>query len=91
MSGKSHLADRFDGSESGLDEENDIIIEPLVYDPLDASYSVLLDDLPGAPRINDNGIIETQNNAYLILLFIPVLCLSIHVHFILRGLKLISY
>jgi hypothetical protein len=32
--------------------------EPLLYDPVLPSYAVMLDDLPGTPRINDNGNIQ---------------------------------
>ena len=32
--------------------------EPLLYDPVLPSYAVMLDDLPGSPRIQENGNIQ---------------------------------
>jgi hypothetical protein len=44
--------------------------EPLLYDPLLPSYAVMLDDLPGSPRIDDAGNIKCKSPAAAILLLI---------------------
>jgi len=35
--------------------------EPLLYDPMCPSYGVMLDDLPGGPRIAENGNIRVRS------------------------------
>jgi hypothetical protein len=44
--------------------------EPLLYDPIQPSYAVMLDDLPGAPRIRENGTIQAGSAAGMIMLLI---------------------
>ncbi len=47
--------------------------EPLLYDPMRPSYAVMLDDLPGNPRINDNGNIQAGSaSGTIMLLIIPL-------------------
>jgi hypothetical protein len=47
--------------------------EPLLYDPVLPSYAVMLDDLPGAPRINDTGNIQAGSASKTIMtLIIPL-------------------
>lgn len=44
--------------------------EPLLYDPVLPSYAVMLDDLPGNPRIMENGTIQAGSAAGVIMLLI---------------------
>ncbi len=47
--------------------------EPLLYDPIRPSYAVMLDDLPGNPRIMENGTIHAGPAANTIkVLIIPL-------------------
>ena len=47
--------------------------EPLLYDPMRPAYAVMLDDLPGNPRINDNGNIQAgPASGTIMLLIIPL-------------------
>ncbi len=47
--------------------------EPLLYDPVRPSYAVMLDDLPGNPRINENGNIQAGSaSGTILLLIIPL-------------------
>ena len=47
--------------------------EPLLYEPMRPSYAVMLDDLPGAPRIQENGNIQAGSVAITIMaLIIPL-------------------
>ncbi len=47
--------------------------EPLLYDPMRPAYAVMLDDLPGNPRINDNGNIQAGSaSGTIMLLIIPL-------------------
>ena len=47
--------------------------EPLLYDPMRPSYAVMLDDLPGNPRIMENGTIHAGPAAVTIkVLVIPL-------------------
>jgi len=47
--------------------------EPLLYDTMRPSYAVMLDDLPGNPRINDNGNIQAgPASGTILLLIIPL-------------------
>lgn len=50
--------------------------EPLLYDPIDPSHAVMLDALPGWPRIDDNGNIRVGSPVWttvgaIILLIFP--------------------
>jgi hypothetical protein len=47
--------------------------EPLLYDPVRPAYAVMLDDLPGNPRINENGNIRAGSASKTIIkLIIPM-------------------
>ena len=59
---KTHLTQDLEGPEG----------EPLVYDPKDPSVAVLLDDLPGKPRISELGVARTREGAVWPLLLVPV-------------------
>jgi hypothetical protein len=63
--------------------------EPLLYDPMRPSYAVMLDNLPGNPRINDNGNIQTGSAAKTIMLLIIPLATVIG-HGIYIYLKFLS-
>jgi hypothetical protein len=63
--------------------------EPLLYDPMRPSYAVMLDDLPGNPRIMENGTIQAGPALKTITyLFIPLA--TIIGHGIYIYLKFIS-
>jgi hypothetical protein len=47
--------------------------EPLLYDPMRPSYAVMLDDLPGNPRIMENGTTQAGSaSKTIITLIIPL-------------------
>lgn len=53
--------------------------EPLLYDPVRPSYAVMLDDLPGNPRINDTGNIKAGSaSGTIMLLIIPLVTIIGH-------------
>jgi len=53
--------------------------EPLLYDPVHPSRATLLDHLPGAPRIDDMGQIQTQSSARAMLtLVLPTITVIGH-------------
>jgi hypothetical protein len=53
--------------------------EFLLYDPVEPSTAVLLDNIPGAVRINEQGYLETERPAKaLASLVLPAIVLSVH-------------
>ena len=49
-------------------------LEPLVYDPLDPSNAVMLDDLPGRPRLDQDSVTRTEGSLRApLLLAVPAL------------------
>ena len=59
--------------------------EPLLYDPVRPNWATLLDHLPGAPRIDEMGQIQTQSPIRsLLVLIVPTLSIIGH------GLYLVS-
>jgi len=66
--GRSHLPDIF--------SEED---EPLLYDPLNPNYAVMMDNIPGSPRIDEAGNIHTDKPFLSVLvLVIPLATLIAH-------------
>ena len=61
--------------------------EPLVYDPEDPSVAVLLDDLPGRPRIPEDGVVRSLDGKVWHLLFVPVATLLMHTVWTILSLK----
>jgi hypothetical protein len=60
---KTHLVEN-------LEDEHD---EPLLYDPMEPSNAVMLDNLPGLPRINADGQIRVRSGvSALSCLLVPV-------------------
>lgn len=53
--------------------------EPLVYAPEDPTVAVLLDDLPGKPRINEASVVRSREGWVWHLLLLPVGTLLMHV------------
>ncbi len=51
-------------------EESAGVMEPLLYDPGAPSRAVLLDELPGNPRIDENGQIRLDSPAKTLLALI---------------------
>lgn len=62
--------------------------EPLLYDPMRPSYAVMLDNLPGNPRIMENGTIHTGPAANTIkVLVIPIATIIGHgIYIVLKFL-----
>jgi hypothetical protein len=57
--------------------------EPLLYDPIRPSYAVMLDALPGTPRIDENGNIRAGSaRAALLCLAIPAATILGHATYI---------
>jgi hypothetical protein len=53
--------------------------EPLLYDPIRPTYATMLDHLPGAPRVDDMGQIQTQSPVKSVLVIIvPALSIIGH-------------
>ena len=53
--------------------------EPLVYDPLRPAYATMLDHLPGAPRVDEMGQIQTQSpTTSFLVLVVPLLSIIGH-------------
>lgn len=61
--------------------------EPLVYDAQDPSLAVLLDDLPGKPRITDSGVVLSQEGWPWRLVVLPVATALMHVVWTYFSLK----
>ena len=61
--------------------------EPLVYDPEDPSVAVLLDDLPGRPRIPEDGVVRSRDGTVWHLLFVPVATLLMHTVWTILSLR----
>lgn len=58
VTGRSHVPERFAGEPEagGTGRHGDErVLEPLLYNPDDPADAVLLDDLPGSPRIREDG------------------------------------
>lgn len=53
--------------------------EPLVYDPEDPANAVLLDELPGRPRITEDSVVRSREGMVWHLLLIPVGTVLMHV------------
>lgn len=53
--------------------------EPLVYDPEDPSVAVLLDELPGRPRITEDSVVRSREGMVWHLLLVPVGTVLMHV------------
>lgn len=53
--------------------------EPLVYDPVDPTNAVLLDSLPGGPRVDASGALRVANPILgLLSLLLPAICIVGH-------------
>ncbi|MHC4397602.1 MAG: DUF3592 domain-containing protein [Planctomycetota bacterium] len=63
--------------------------EPLLYDPMRPSYAMMLDDLPGNPRIMENGTIQAGSVAMTIMaLIIPLTTIIGHsIYIVLKFLS----
>jgi hypothetical protein len=73
---KTHVVRRFAGNE-----------EPLVYNPHDPRDAVLLDDLPGGPRIDEQGTIHGSVFPVLPLLVVPGVTVIGHGWWVLHLLE----
>ena len=90
---KSHMRESFSGEDPEdlpPPREGDKpsgIREPLLYNPKDPHDAVLLDDLPGEPRINERGHIKSRRPAGLMSLIIPGLTILGHGTWLLHVLE----
>lgn len=83
---RTHLTERFAGEES--DDEDDVR-EPLLYNPYDPNDAILLDDLPGGPRIDERGEIRGVTLSLLPSLIIPGVTVVGHGYWVLYLLELL--
>lgn len=58
------------------DAQADPIFEPLMYDPQNPERAVMLDDLPGGPRLDTTGQIRPAGLAALPTLILPLITLA---------------
>ncbi len=62
--------------------------EPLLYDPIRPSYSTMLDHLPGAPRLDEMGQIQTKSAiGSLLVLIVPTASIVGHGLYLLLRLQ----
>jgi hypothetical protein len=62
VTAKTHVTSRFAGEDMpGRRPGDDGVYEPVIYDPLNPSRAVLLDALPGGPRIDETGQVRAGN------------------------------
>ena len=93
---KTHKTERFAGEEDPGHEQHahdaeksSAIREPLLYNPMNPHDAVLLDDLPGGPRINERGEIEGRFACVVFNLVIPGLTVFGHGAWLLHVLEVI--
>jgi hypothetical protein len=69
-------------------ELEDEALEPLLYDPAHPQTGILLDNLPGAPVLDENGTIEPAPLlAVSLVMFLPLLNIIIYGSLLLSKLK----
>ena len=83
---RTHLTERFAGEES---DDEDGVREPLLYNPHDPNDAILLDDLPGGPRIDERGEIRGVILSLLPSLIIPGVTVVGHGYWVLYLLELL--
>jgi hypothetical protein len=49
------------------EELEDETAEPLLYEPMNPSYALMLDDLPGGPRVDEDGYIKTKSPIFTVI------------------------
>jgi hypothetical protein len=92
---KTHVLERFAGenikvSEDLIDEHNyETVKEPLLYNPIDPGDAIMLDDLPGGPRINDRGEIQSNVPALIPSIIIPGVGIIGHTYWFLHVLEIL--
>lgn len=78
VSGRSHLPERFAGEPGagrGKRGEEDVL-EPLLYNPDNPADALLLDDLPGSPRIRADGRVTLTGAGKLAILLPAVVIIG---------------
>jgi hypothetical protein len=73
--GQSYQAVAKDHQPARLEDE---AVEPLLYDSMKPTDAVLLDNLPGWPRVDGMGQIVTQGRALPVLLLLPLATVAGH-------------
>lgn len=90
VTAKTHVTDRFAGEPALTTFENrHDIQEPLLYNPANPADAVLLDDLPGSPRINQFGDIEPNSCGLFLVLIVPAITVVGHGWWLINLLELI--
>lgn len=91
VTAKTHIGGRFSGENLDAPEwaSADSVLEPLLYSPSNPKLAIMLDDLPGAPRINEQGKIEGRFWAALFTLFIPGVTIVGHGWWLLHVLEVV--
>lgn len=89
VSAKTHLSGRFSGEHiDGVEQTQSANIEePLLYDPHNPEEALLLDDLPGAPRIDSRGQIPGSMSSLVPSLILPAVIIGGHAYWILKVLE----
>jgi hypothetical protein len=88
---KTHVVDRFAGENIEGDEEEQVtaVREPLLYSPYNPRDAVMLDDLPGGPRIGKGGEIVGPVVAWIPCLVIPLVTVIGHGYWFLHVLEVV--
>ena len=88
---KTHVTERLAGEPDlgGSNGPDGEIREPLLYNPSNPDDAVLLDDLPGGPRLNHQGEIEAVFGGLLLNLIIPTITVIGHGAWLLAILEIL--
>lgn len=90
--GKTHLPGVFTGENTDQDGnqlKGGSVQEPLLYNPRTPSDAVLLDDLPGGPRIERNGAVRINLGGVIPSMVIPCITVVGHTWWALHVLEMI--
>ncbi|MEM7029862.1 MAG: DUF3592 domain-containing protein [Chloroflexota bacterium] len=93
--GKTHVTERFAGEpelipvHEAYTGQHHSTVEPLLYNPASPSDAVLLDDLPGGPRINQQGKIEADWTGMIVVTILPSIAVVGHGLWVLFLLEIL--
>ncbi len=90
VTSKTHDLTRFAGepnlNENASQNNSKEIREPILYDPNTPRVSVLLDSLPGSPRIDSSGNINCNTSRLVLILLAPILVILGHLYWLAQIL-----
>ncbi len=89
---KSHERHLFAGEDDLEVPENanaNDVLEPLLYLPNNPEYAILLDDLPGGPRLDEMGNVKPAYFSFIGSLFIPGIFMTAHSWWFLKVLEIL--